>query len=351
MERPASLTAQKIVPALLTGCTIVLKPAPETPLDAYLRGRLLEEAGFPPGVVNVVPADRAVSEYLVSHPGVAKVTFTGSSAAGRRIAEIAARTCAASRSSSAASPRRSSSTTPTSRARRGAASRLVPQQRTGVHPQDPHPRLEAARSRASRPVRRAHRLDAGRRPERPRHPDRPDGHPAPDGAGVGLYRRRAPRRRPRHPRRPRSSGGPEPRLVRPPDRVPTSSEPRSRRRSSDRCSSVSHLRQTRTRRSPWRTTRSTGSTARSSRRTSRRPDPRRADQDQAAVNGGGVGFHAPIGGVKLSGIGREGGADYDPYVEIKSIGLPACSPPSSLGPPQPFGLRSRAATGLLGRCD
>ena len=85
---PASLTAQKIVPALLTGCTIVLKPAPETPLDAYLIAGLLERAGLPPGVVNVVPADREVSEYLISHPGVSKVTFTGSSAAGRRIAEI-----------------------------------------------------------------------------------------------------------------------------------------------------------------------------------------------------------------------------------------------------------------------
>jgi aldehyde dehydrogenase (NAD+) len=88
---PASLTAQKIVPALITGCTVVLKPAPETPLDAYLVAQLLTEAGLPPGVVNVVPADRTVSEYLVSHPGVDKVTFTGSSAAGRRIAEICGR--------------------------------------------------------------------------------------------------------------------------------------------------------------------------------------------------------------------------------------------------------------------
>ncbi len=85
---PLSLTMQKLVPALLTGCTIVLKPSPETPLDAYVVARLLEEAGFPPGVVNIVPADREVSEYLISHPGVDKVTFTGSSAAGRRIAEI-----------------------------------------------------------------------------------------------------------------------------------------------------------------------------------------------------------------------------------------------------------------------
>jgi aldehyde dehydrogenase (NAD+) len=88
---PASLTAQKIVPALITGCTVVLKPAPETPLDAYFVANLLEEAGLPPGVVNVVPADRDVSEYLISHPGISKVTFTGSSAAGRRIAEICGR--------------------------------------------------------------------------------------------------------------------------------------------------------------------------------------------------------------------------------------------------------------------
>ena len=88
---PLSLTLQKLAPALVTGCTVVLKPAPETPLDAYLVARLLAEAGLPPGVVNVVPAERDVSEYLVSHPDVSKVTFTGSSAAGRRIAEICGR--------------------------------------------------------------------------------------------------------------------------------------------------------------------------------------------------------------------------------------------------------------------
>lgn len=88
---PLSLTMQKLIPALLTGCTIVLKPSPETPLDSYVVARLLQEAGCPPGVVSIVPADREVSEYLISHPGVNKVTFTGSSAAGRRIAEICGR--------------------------------------------------------------------------------------------------------------------------------------------------------------------------------------------------------------------------------------------------------------------
>ncbi len=85
---PASLIAQKVVPALVTGCTVVLKPAPESPLNAYLLVQLLEEAGLPPGVVNLVVADREASQYLVSHPGVAKVTFTGSTVTGQRIAEI-----------------------------------------------------------------------------------------------------------------------------------------------------------------------------------------------------------------------------------------------------------------------
>lgn len=85
---PQSVTMQKLAPALLTGCTLVLKPAPETPLDAYLLAELLQGAGLPDGVVNVVPADREVSEYLVAHPGIDKVTFTGSTVAGRRIASI-----------------------------------------------------------------------------------------------------------------------------------------------------------------------------------------------------------------------------------------------------------------------
>ncbi len=88
---PLNLTIAKVTPALIAGCTVVLKPSPETPLDAYLVARLLHKAGCPPGVVNIVPADREASEYLVSHPDVAKVTFTGSSATGRRIAELCGR--------------------------------------------------------------------------------------------------------------------------------------------------------------------------------------------------------------------------------------------------------------------
>lgn len=87
---PQFLTVTKIVPALLAGCTAVLKPAPESPLDALLLAELVEEAGVPPGVVSVLPADRDTSGYLVAHPGVDKVSFTGSTAAGRQVAAACA---------------------------------------------------------------------------------------------------------------------------------------------------------------------------------------------------------------------------------------------------------------------
>jgi betaine-aldehyde dehydrogenase len=76
----------KLGPALAAGATVVLKPAPETPLDAVLLADAIIAAELPRGVVNIVPAGREVGEYLVRHAGVDKVSFTGSTAAGRRIA-------------------------------------------------------------------------------------------------------------------------------------------------------------------------------------------------------------------------------------------------------------------------
>ena len=86
---PLFTAVLKLGPALLAGCTVVLKPAPETPLDAYLLAECLAEIGLPKGVVNIVVAGREVSEYLVTHPGIDKVGFTGSTAAGMRIASVA----------------------------------------------------------------------------------------------------------------------------------------------------------------------------------------------------------------------------------------------------------------------
>jgi aldehyde dehydrogenase (NAD+) len=85
---PQFVTMSKLAPALIAGCTIVIKPSPETPLDAFLMADLLNEAGIPKGVVSVIPAGREVGEHLVRHPGVDKIAFTGSTAAGRRIASI-----------------------------------------------------------------------------------------------------------------------------------------------------------------------------------------------------------------------------------------------------------------------
>jgi aldehyde dehydrogenase (NAD+) len=85
---PQLTLSGKLAAALLAGCTVVVKPAPETPLDSYLLAELVLEAGVPPGVVNIVAADRAAGEYLVRHPGVDVVAFTGSTAAGRRIGAV-----------------------------------------------------------------------------------------------------------------------------------------------------------------------------------------------------------------------------------------------------------------------
>jgi aldehyde dehydrogenase (NAD+) len=86
---PMSLIAYKIAPALLAGCTVVLKASPEAPGNAYLMAEVAESVGLPPGVLNVVTADREVSELLVKDPRIDKISFTGSTAAGRRIASLA----------------------------------------------------------------------------------------------------------------------------------------------------------------------------------------------------------------------------------------------------------------------
>lgn len=85
---PQFTIMSKVIPALLAGCTVVVKPAPEAPLDGYLMAELLQEAGVPAGVVNIVAGGRETGEHLVAHPGIDKVAFTGSTAAGRKIAAV-----------------------------------------------------------------------------------------------------------------------------------------------------------------------------------------------------------------------------------------------------------------------
>jgi acyl-CoA reductase-like NAD-dependent aldehyde dehydrogenase len=90
---PLLLAAWKVAPALAAGCTIVLKPAPSTPLTAIELGKIALEAGLPEGVLNILTgAGPDLGEAMVSHPGIDKIAFTGSTATGKRVAATAAQT-------------------------------------------------------------------------------------------------------------------------------------------------------------------------------------------------------------------------------------------------------------------
>ncbi len=89
---PLNLASWKYAPALAAGCTVVLKPASETPLTALLFGEVIAEAGFPPGAFNVVSGGGSTAGMaLVRHPGVDKIAFTGSTEVGRLIMQEAAK--------------------------------------------------------------------------------------------------------------------------------------------------------------------------------------------------------------------------------------------------------------------
>ena len=89
---PISMLTRKLGPALAAGCTVVLKPAESTPLCAIAVFKILEEAGFPPGVANLVTASdpKPIGEVFCTHPAVRKLTFTGSTAVGKHLAQACA---------------------------------------------------------------------------------------------------------------------------------------------------------------------------------------------------------------------------------------------------------------------
>lgn len=88
---PQLLAAAKLAPALAAGCSVVFKPAPETALDAMVFAEAAVEAGLPSGVLNIVAGDGEAGAYLIGHPGIDKVAFTGSTRAGRLIGETCGR--------------------------------------------------------------------------------------------------------------------------------------------------------------------------------------------------------------------------------------------------------------------
>ena len=85
---PFAIMANKLFYALVSGCTVVMKPSPETPLEAYILAEAADAAGMPPGTVNLVPSHREAADHLIHSTKIDKVTFTGSSAAGCHIASV-----------------------------------------------------------------------------------------------------------------------------------------------------------------------------------------------------------------------------------------------------------------------
>lgn len=86
---PLVLLVYKVAAALAAGCTMVCKPSPETPIDAHILAEAIQAAGIPAGVFNMLPAGREVGDHLIRHPGIDKISFTGSTAAGKHIAGVA----------------------------------------------------------------------------------------------------------------------------------------------------------------------------------------------------------------------------------------------------------------------
>jgi acyl-CoA reductase-like NAD-dependent aldehyde dehydrogenase len=85
---PYGIMLNKVAYSLAAGCTVIMKPSPETPLEAYIIAEAAEAAGIPAGVVNLVCGHRESSDHLICNPGVDKVSFTGSTVAGKRIASV-----------------------------------------------------------------------------------------------------------------------------------------------------------------------------------------------------------------------------------------------------------------------
>ncbi len=113
---PLAMATRKIAPALAAGCTVVIKPATLTPLTTLFFAQILQDAGVPAGVVNVVTTTNTgpVSERIISDPRLRKLSFTGSTPVGVKLLQQAAPVCCAPRWSSAATPPSWCSTTPTS---------------------------------------------------------------------------------------------------------------------------------------------------------------------------------------------------------------------------------------------
>ena len=180
---PLYQIANKVAPALAAGCTVVLKPSEVAPINAFILAEVIHDAGLPKGVFNLVTGlGPVVGEAIASHPLVDKVSFTGSTRAGKRVMELCAQSSSGSRSRSAASRRTSSLRTLTSQPRfqrvsSAATSIPVKRARRSLECSSPvpgWPRLSssAAAGRGRIHARRPRSRTTGHRPARFRGPAR-----------------------------------------------------------------------------------------------------------------------------------------------------------------------------------
>ena len=195
---PQTLSSFKYAPALAAGNTIVLKPSPETVLDSYVFAEAVLAADLPPGVINIVPGGRELGAYLVQHRDLDKVAFTGSTAAGRQIAEVCGRLL---RPGLARARRQVRGDHPRRRRpgpgqdRPGPVRRHAGQQRADLLRGHPDPGAALAVRRGRRHLRGVRLVAARRRRARPRDPDRAAGRRAAAGPGRAVHRQGEQRRR------------------------------------------------------------------------------------------------------------------------------------------------------------
>ena len=216
---PFFLAANKLGPALLAGCTIVLKPAAETPLSLFAMAEIFAEAGLPEGVLSVVPGGPETGRALTANPEIDKFTFTGSVAVGKEIGKIAAeklKPCTLELGGKSAAiileDADLDSTLPML-----VFSGLMNCGQACVGP-DPHPGAAVALRRGRREAVGRRRRDAGRPARRRRRHDRPADLREAARARRGLHQEgRRGGRAARHRRRP--ARGPRQRLVRAADGV------------------------------------------------------------------------------------------------------------------------------------
>ena len=322
---PLLMAAWKLGPALAAGCTVVLKPAEQTPLSALRIGELALEVGFPPGVLNVLTGDGETGAALVDHPGVDKIAFTGSTAVGREIGAKAGRALKrVTLELGGKSPNIILPDADIDAAVKGSFQAIYFNSgqacNAGSRLFVPAERFDEVMSGLADAAKAA-QLGAG---PRARHAARAGRLRRAAGACAGLHpggsRRR--RRGPGAEARPRSPTAAATSSRRRCSARPTTSCGSPARRSSGRCSSPRRM--TRSRRSPRARTRaSTASRPACGPAMSPTPIawPRCCAPGMVYINTWGVvDPSAPFGGFKASGIGREHGHDgLDAYLETKTV--------------------------------